>query len=95
MHDASGGVLPDASITVTEVVNNVTTALRKDSQGNYVATSFKIVTYGPTVETPWFKTRVGSISESANDLNSNDNTGTVLETNVDAIRYTLDQQEEI
>ncbi len=54
--DASGAVLPDASVTLTAIGTGIKTNVRTGPTGNYVATPLKIGEYSISVEAAGFKT---------------------------------------
>jgi len=54
--DASGGVIPGAKVTVTNLGENLSVELQTDAQGNYEAVNLKPGTYSVTVEAAGFKT---------------------------------------
>jgi len=53
--DATGAIIPEAEIRVTNQATNVTRAVRSDSLGNYEATHLHPGSYTVRVETPGFK----------------------------------------
>jgi hypothetical protein len=63
VQDASGAVVPGASVTATSVGTNIKTSTRTDNSGNYVITPLKIGGYAVSVETQGFKleTRSGVV----------------------------------
>ena len=54
--DASGAIVPSATVTVTETQTNVVRKTTTDSQGEFVATELKPGTYTVAVEREGFKT---------------------------------------
>jgi hypothetical protein len=60
VRDASGGVVPGASVSVTAADTNITTSTRTDSAGNYVVTPLKIGGYVVAVATQGFKKQTHS-----------------------------------
>ena len=63
VQDSSGGVVPGAAVTATEVNTNIKNSTRADSSGNYAITSLKIGEYTVSVEAQGFKkeTRAGVV----------------------------------
>jgi Carboxypeptidase regulatory-like domain len=53
--DASGAVIPGASITATEVNTGIKTDVKTDANGNYVITPLKIGAYSLTVDAQGFQ----------------------------------------
>jgi hypothetical protein len=66
--DSSGGVVPGAAVTVTNVDTNVVRTLVSDEQGNYLALLLPIGRYTVTVEMQGFK----KASQTGIELNVND-----------------------
>jgi hypothetical protein len=56
--DASGGVLPGATVTVTEVGTRYTRSVATDAQGAYVFVSLPLGTYNVSAEVQGFKKQV-------------------------------------
>ncbi len=73
VQDASGAVVPSASVTAKELDTNTTTATKADSSGNYVITPLKIGRYSITVEAAGFKqeTRSGLVLQVQDRLKIN------------------------
>ncbi len=63
VHDASGAVVPQASVTATATDTNIRVATRSDAAGDFVITPLKIGNYAVTVEAQGFKreTRAGIV----------------------------------
>ena len=63
VHDASGAVVPQASVTATATDTNIRVAARSDAAGDFVITPLKIGNYAVTVEAQGFKreTRAGIV----------------------------------
>ena len=63
VQDPSGGVVPGAAVTATEVNTNIKTSTRADASGNYAITPLKIGEYTVSVEAQGFKkeTRAGVV----------------------------------
>lgn len=55
VRDTSGGVIPGASITATEVNTGIRTEVKSGPDGNYVITPLKIGTYSVTVDAQGFQ----------------------------------------
>ncbi len=55
VQDSSGGIVPDAAVTATEVNTNIKTSTRTDSSGNYAITPLKVGNYTVSVEAQGFK----------------------------------------
>jgi len=55
LRDASGAVIPGASVTATQVGTNLSTGAKTDGEGNYVLTALKIGKYVVTAEANGFK----------------------------------------
>jgi hypothetical protein len=53
--DPSGGVIPGAAVSATDVETNITVNVKTDGTGNYVITPLKIGRYNVTVEAQGFK----------------------------------------
>jgi hypothetical protein len=53
--DASGGVVPGATVTITNIGTNLSTKLVSDSSGNYIANLLRIGTYKVAVEKEGFQ----------------------------------------
>ena len=60
VRDASGAVLPEAKVTVTNVATNVSRAITTDDSGNYVVTELRPGTYTVSVVREGFKEAVQS-----------------------------------
>jgi hypothetical protein len=56
VQDASGAVVTNSTITLTQVGTDAKTSVKTDELGNYIATPLRIGSYSITVETPGFKT---------------------------------------
>jgi hypothetical protein len=54
--DSSGGVVPDATVTLLNQATNVSTQLKSNSDGRYVAPSLPVGTYTVTASKPGFQT---------------------------------------
>src|SRR5258708_20815328 len=52
--DASGAVVPNAKIEVTDLSTNITRQLKTNSEGNYEASALKSGNYKVTVSPPGF-----------------------------------------
>ncbi len=57
VHDASGAVVPNATVTVTEVNTNSKTVLHTDDSGNYASPPLKVGTYNVVAEAGGFKSQ--------------------------------------
>jgi hypothetical protein len=58
VRDATGAVIPKATVTVTQVDTNTKAAVPVDPNGNYAVTPLKIGNYTVSVEAAGFKTQV-------------------------------------
>jgi len=56
--DKNGGVIPGATVTITNIGANQSLKIRTSAEGAYAATSLEPVTYRITVEAPGFKKAV-------------------------------------
>jgi hypothetical protein len=54
--DKSGAVVPNATVTLTEVQTNIKTIVKSDAEGNYIATPLKVGNYSISVAIAGFKT---------------------------------------
>lgn len=54
--DSSGAVVPNGSVTITQVGTDTVTSVKTDSQGTFIATPLRIGTYSVSVEAHGFKT---------------------------------------
>lgn len=55
IRDSSGGILPGATVTFTEVQTNASTAVTSNNSGDYTATPLRIGVYSVSVDVPGFK----------------------------------------
>jgi hypothetical protein len=55
--DKSGAVVPNATVTLTEVQTNIKTIVKSDAEGNYIATPLKVGNYSISVAIAGFKTQ--------------------------------------
>jgi len=58
--DPTGGVVPNAAVTVTNVDTGISTKTATDSSGNYAVTPLPVGNYSVTVEAAGFKKSVNS-----------------------------------